>query len=62
MLFTYSICISAYTVSLEMHNLYKWYTTRPENESLFSEENKNLFKNLFTLISWKAIYIRTCLG
>ena len=26
------------------------------------EENKNLFKNLFTLISRKAIYIRTCLG
>ena len=45
-----------------MHNLYKWYTTRTENESLFSEENKNLFKNLFTLISRKAIYIRTCLG
>ena len=28
-----------------MYNLYKWYTTRTENESLFSEENKNLFKN-----------------
>ena len=26
------------------------------------EENKNLFKNLFTLISRKAIDIRTCLG
>ena len=67
MLFTYSICISTYTVSLEMHNLYKWYTTPTENKSLFSEENKNLLrtclpnfleshlhKNLFRL-TWKNL-------
>ena len=47
MLFTYSICISAYTVSLEMHNLYKWYTTRAENESLFSEA---LLPHIFIVI------------